>query len=145
MSEKQAKDDILELIQLVDRNKARLFKNLDIFHEWRAPFTTFIVVLIFLEFFFIFGGASESEKLGVGFAFIAVFIGFMEIVAHFALENLVKVNFKRLENCIEEDKKPILKALVKMKTKNQEFDLEQIYNMDKAIFTKEKLLELLYD
>jgi len=39
----------------------------------------------------------------------------------------------------------LLKALIKIKAKNPEFDLEQIYNMNKPMFTKEKLLEKLFE
>ena len=60
-------------------------------------------------------------------------------------ESLVVKNFKRLELCIEPEKKPLLKALLKMKGKNTKFDLEQIYKIHNEIFTKESLIETLYE
>jgi hypothetical protein len=39
--------------------------------------------------------------------------------------------------------KLLLKALIKIKSKNEEFSLEQIYDMNPSMFTKEKLMEKL--
>jgi len=41
------------------------------------------------------------------------------------------------KNPVEENEKPMLKALIKIKAENREFNLEQIYNMHKDMFTKE--------
>jgi hypothetical protein len=48
-------------------------------------------------------------------------------------------------NKFEENRKILLKALIKIKAKNPEFDLQQIYNMNPSMFTKERLLERLYE
>jgi hypothetical protein len=44
-----------------------------------------------------------------------------------------------------EDKKPFLKALIEIRSKNEGFTLRQLYDLDKtkAVFSKEKLLEIL--
>ena len=43
MSENQTKDEVLELVRLIDRNKSNLFKKLDIFRgELAFPFATFV-------------------------------------------------------------------------------------------------------
>jgi len=39
--------------------------------------------------------------------------------------------------------KILLKALIKIKAKNLEFELEELYNVDDTLFTKAKLLERL--
>lgn len=41
------------------------------------------------------------------------------------------------------NEKILLKALIKIKAKNLEFELEELYNVDDTLFTKEKLLERL--
>jgi hypothetical protein len=56
-------------------------------------------------------------------------------------ENIIRINFEN----VKKNEKPLLKALIKIKAKNPEFDLEQIYNMNKPMFTKEKLLEKLFE
>jgi len=55
------------------------------------------------------------------------------------------VNFKRLEKYVAKDEKPLLKALIKMKAQNKEFELEQIYSFNKSMFEREELLEILYE
>jgi hypothetical protein len=56
-------------------------------------------------------------------------------------ENIIRINFEN----VKKNEKPLLKALIKIKAKNPEFDLEQTYNMNKPMFTKEKLLEKLFE
>jgi hypothetical protein len=46
---------------------------------------------------------------------------------------------------VEEDEKPLLKALVRMKAKNREFDLGRIYDGNPSMFAKEELLAELYE
>lgn len=55
------------------------------------------------------------------------------------------MNFKRLEKYVAKDEKPLLKALIKMKAQNKEFELEQIYSFNKSMFEREELLEILYE
>lgn len=136
---------IIRLIRLVDRNKANLFKTLDIFRgEWTFPFTALIGYLIVIEVFLFFGIASTPEKITIAFSFLAFAIAYFSLMAHFGEENIINVNFKRLESCVEENDKPLLKALIKIKAKNREFDLEQIYSQNQSMFEREKLLEILY-
>ena len=56
----------------------------------------------------------------------------------------MKCNFKKLEKSVEDDKKFLLKALIKMKYKNKEFSLEQAYKLNPDRFTQKKLIEVLY-
>ena len=60
---------------------------------------------------------------------------------------MIDVRFKRalgLKQSFTEDEKPILKALIKLRSRNPEMDLERFYNMHPEMFKKEKLLEKLY-
>jgi uncharacterized protein YajQ (UPF0234 family) len=82
----------------------------------------------------------------------SVVLASFSILAKFAEETVVEANFKRMVKLcsdegkkLEENEKPLLKALIKTKVKHREFDLEQIYNMNPSMFTREKLLEILYE
>ena len=147
MSEKQTRDEILELIQLIDRYKCHLFKWYDVFLGMIPILFAILVSYIVIEPLLIFGAMSDTERILGGLALIAVVIALFTLVIPFIKEDVVRVNFKRILklSCVEEDKKPLLKALIKIKAKNHEFDLKQIYNMNSSMFTKERLLESLYE
>ena len=146
MTEEKPKDEILELIRLIDRNKSILFRTFDVFRgEWAITFSTTIVLLGLIEVFLLLGNASNTEKITIALALIAVIFAFFSLFVQFGEENIVQVNYKRLEECVRENEKPIFKALLKIKVKSPKFDLEQIYKMNKSMFTKGKLLEKLYE
>jgi hypothetical protein len=146
MSEKQAKDEILELIRLVDRNKTKLFRLLDIYRgDAFFSFISILILMFFIEIFLMFGDASATDKIVVALSFLAIAAAMFSLLGEVGEENIVRTNFNRLEKCVEDNKKPLLKALIKTKAKNREFDLEQIYSMNPSMFTREKLLERLYE
>jgi hypothetical protein len=138
-------DEILKLIRLIDRNKNRMFKSFDAFRGLSVPFIalamTYILVWIFLAFF----PENLGIRLSIMLAFFSFVIGMLSLFRPFMGENIVDVNFRRLEKCVEEDERPLLKGLIKIKAKNTEFDLEQIYKMNPSMFSRERLLEILYD
>lgn len=144
-NQKQTKDIILELVRLIDRNKNRTFRPLDAFHSLNIVFVALSYVLILVWFFVTFSSESLGIKLSISLSFLALTVGIFSLFAPSMEENVVDVNFKRLEKCVEKDEKPLLKALIQIKVKNKEFDLEQICNMNGDMFTKEKLLETLYE
>jgi hypothetical protein len=143
MSEKQTKDDVLKLIQLIDGNRDKTFRTFDVLRE--TPFLIMFVTFIALIFLVVysFSALNPFEVPTLGVAFIALMISFFLYFEHFREEVVVRVNFKILEVCVEESSRPLLKALLKMKAKNERFDLERIYNFNKDMFTKEKLMERL--
>lgn len=145
LSEKITEEEILELIQLVDSNKSNMFKWFDPFRGVVIfPFLALLYFFGFIWLFMIFSTANEVYKITIASSFLAFMVGFFSLFARFLEENVVDVNFKRFEKSVEENEKPLLKALIKIKAKNREFDLEQIYKMNEAMFSKEKLLERLY-
>lgn len=77
-------------------------------------------------------------------SFVVAF--FARIIQPLSKESVLKLCYERLETChgVENPQKPLLKALIKMRLENPEFDLEQIYNMSPSMFSKEKLLNKLY-
>lgn len=144
MGEKAKEDEILELIRLVDSNFK--FTPFDFFLRGSNifPSMAFIVFFVLIGFYLVFA-RSPYEQIVVATSFSAFGVAFFSLLARFGEEHIVEVNFKRFGMCAEGNRKPLLKELIKMKVKNPEFDLEQIYNMNKSMFKKEKLLERLYE
>lgn len=143
---KETKDEILELIRKIDRNKPILFKYFDFFRgEWFFPSVMFFILAVLLFFLLFVGFASAPERITIALSLLAFTVGYFSLIRQFGKEDIVNLNFKRLERCVEEDKKPFLKALIKMKAKHPKFDLEQIYNLNPSMFTPKKLLERLYE
>lgn len=146
MGEKAKEDEILKLVQLVDQD----FNSTSFYFFFSYP--NVVVTISFIAFYGLIAyslvlPSSIYEKIAVAVPFIAFSIALFSFMGRFGEEYLVGVNFKRFGMCVDKDKKPILKALIKMKVKNPDFPLEQIYNMNKSksMFEKEKLLERLYE
>ena len=144
MSEKAKEDEILKLAQLVDRSYR--FTLFDFFFRGSNAFAFigFIGLFVLVGFFLVIA-PSVYDQIVVATSFSAFSIAFFSLLARFGEEHIVEVNFKRFGKCVDKNKQPLLKALIKMKVKNQEFKLEQIYNMNESMFHKEKLLERLYE
>lgn len=93
-----------------------------------------------------------ADYLTLGLTFFAVLIATLSLMVQFGKTTIIEVNFKRTAKLrcdkgkkLEENERPLLKALIKIKAENREFNLEQIYNINKPMFKKEKLLERLYE
>lgn len=144
LSEKQTNDKIFELIRRVDQNFK--FTVFDFFLRGSNvfPSVAFIVFFALIGVYLVFT-RSLYEQIVVATSFSAFGIAFFSLLARFGEEHIVEVNFKRFGMCVEENRRPLLKALIKMKVKHQEIDLEQIYNMNENMFTTERLLEKLYE
>jgi len=157
MSEKQTKDDVLKLIRLIDRNKDRIFRRFDIFRA--IPFSMMSVTLIVLIFWVVLSmfsfGSNVYQVVTLTIVLIGFMINFFLYFERFREEVVVRVNFREIVRiCAEkekferqrlEDDRPLLKALIKIKARNWEFDLKQIYEFNKDMFIPEKLMERLYE
>lgn len=137
--------DILELIRLIDSNKDRLFKSYDVFYGSSIIFFLIAVLYIVIEPVLVLSTTSLVDKAVLILSLIAVVTALFSLITPFVRENIIAKNFKRLELCVVKEKRPLLKSLIRMKAKNTKIDLEQIYNMNKEMFTKKKLLEKLYE
>lgn len=140
---KQPKNGIHDLIRLVDKEYKQ--KVLDtILH---SPFL-FMLGPLFLMFvlveIYLFSINDVGKQLSIAIPFSALIIVFFDIFIHSFEEALIKRNYDRISEKIENNQKPLVKALIKMKVKNYEISLEQIYTLNESMFTKEKLLEILY-
>lgn len=146
MTEHETEDEILKLIRFVDRNKSNMFRWFDaLIGDMLFPFLAFAVFFGVIWVFLVFSSLHQVDIIIIGTSLLALTVGFFSLFVHFLEENIVKVNFKRFEKFVEENEKPLLKALIKMKVKHREFNLEQIYRMNKDMFDRTRLLETLYE
>lgn len=141
MSQKATKDEILKLIRLVDSDF--MFTHFDFFLRGRNAFASVAFIVFFAVIWVYVVFAPVYEQIVVFTSFSALVIGYFSLMSRFGEEHILNVNFKKIGMRIDRNKKPFLKALLKMKTRNPELALEQIYNINKSIFSKEKLLERL--
>jgi len=83
----------------------------------------------------------------IGLSFVGVVVAFFALLAQFGREYMVGANYGKALKLrqFNPNEKILLKALIKIKAKNLEFELEELYNVDDTFFTKEKLLERLYN
>lgn len=138
-------ETIIRLIRLVDRSFKFNWVDVLLRDDNTLPFGSFIFVFILVVIFLLIAPLDPYQKLMAALAFVSFMVAYFSLMVRSieARRHIIKVNFKRIGTCVEKNDKPLLKALIKMKVKNQEFGLEQIYNMNKSMFSKEKLLERL--
>jgi multisubunit Na+/H+ antiporter MnhC subunit len=105
-----------------------------------VPFVAYLFLITIYLFF-----APLQERISIGLSLLAVAVALLALVARFGEEHTVNMSLSKFGACVEEDEKPLLIALVKMKNKCPAIDLEQIYNQNKSMFQKEILLEKLYE
>jgi hypothetical protein len=153
MSEKEPKDEILELIRLVDRNRDEkgrlLFRSWDTFRGALGfALIAYAVIVVSVSLLVVVEGRLMSivDTIVVILSLYTVILAFESFIAQLADRNKVEVRFqKALKLGFNENEKLILKALVKMRSKHDKFALRDVYEKNKDMFTKEKLLERLYD
>ena len=88
-----------------------------------------------------------GEQLKVVIPFMALIIAFFAVFEKETGKASIIGNYNRLKKnkTVNDSNKPLLRSLITMKTKQKEINLEQIYNMNKGMFTEERLLEKLYE
>lgn len=133
---------VLRLIRLVDKNFRldwvdRYFKGGMVF-----VFVPFVIYLALVAGYMLL--APINERISIGLSLLAVATAIIALFARFGEEHAVNVNCSRIGICVGEDEKSLLVALIKMKTKAPTINIEQIYNQNKNMFQKDKLLERLY-
>jgi len=140
------KNEILRLIQKVDKNFKKISFGMFYHSQYFAIFCVILFMLIPIEFY-LFSIGDIGKQLVVVIPFSALLITFARPFYESVFETRILRNYVAISKNEEESNKPLLKALVEMKAKNERFDfkLEQIFNMNPYMFTKEKLLERLYE
>jgi hypothetical protein len=126
--ETKTPDEILDLIQLVDRNvdsKGKpLFRGRDIFGGSFGWSVSIIGILFGFEILFgilrSFGLISLVDLAALEAAFLAILIGFLSMVIQLVENSQVEVRFEKalkLRASFTDNQKLILKALIKIRSK----------------------------
>jgi hypothetical protein len=143
---KMSEKEILDLIQWIDKQKCKLFKRLDAFHGSAFLLIVMGIWLFLIETLLWSGSVSNVDKTVIVLAFVGVVIALFTLLAQFGKERIVEANFEKalkLKTDFNSNQKIFLKALIKIKAENPEFELEELYKKDNTLFTKEKLLQRL--
>ena len=151
--EAKKKNEILELVHLIESNEHDLFKSWDGYFEDGALFFQITpLVCFFSAIFFIFLNVENISivdflplYVAVLLATIALSIAVSSYLQFSQEERIVNCNFKKMKKLHKDDKNLLLKALIKLKYRNQEFNLEQAFNLNPDMFTIERLIEKLYE
>lgn len=151
---------IKRLIDVIDNNNSKLFKRYDLFLANPLSFTLLGVLALFAliivalaiiisAFPILF---PQTNVVVTDIAFLSATIAFLSftysiyaLTERFYLQNEVKLNYLRLEEKVGKQERVLLMALVKLKAKNKKFSLKEIYDIHPEMFTKENLIEKLYE
>ena len=150
MEKSEAAEDnvVLELIRLVD---SKYEKSL-----WYSFGNPYFIVLILLVIILVAGKFYVEVYLGVPqdmakdleivIPLVALLIAFLAVFEGAEDRASINGNYKKLRKApiVNRKNELLLKSLVMMKTKQAEVNLERVYDMNKALFTVEKLLKRLY-
>jgi hypothetical protein len=145
----EPEDKVLELIKWLEINEERVFKPTDLFFGWKGSFLLIFAVLFGISELLNFIASTNIEKISVMLAGIGVFLAFMAIIVQTGKDNMIDGRMRnayKLRDFTEREK-PLLKALIKIQSENDELKLSILYAMDKETkgetFTEKKLLEIL--
>lgn len=138
--------EILRLIRKVDKNFKKISFDMFYHSQYFGIFCVILFMLIPIEIY-LFSIGDVGKQLVVVIPFSALLIAFTRPFYDSVFETRTLRNYVAISKNEEESNKPLLKTLVEMKAKNERFDikLEPIFNMNPSMFTKERLLERLYD
>jgi hypothetical protein len=147
MSKEQTKDKILELIKWIGSNESKLFKPYDVFIGWGRTLAVLFGFLFIITEIMNFITASGTERISIALASVAVFVAFMSIVIQTSESSMVEGRFERALKLrkFDDTEKTLVKALIKIKSKNDQFKLRLVYERNKDMFTEKRLLEKLYE
>jgi len=150
--EKPPEDQILSLIRFVDCKEFVLFKDFDVFKGvWGITFASLIAIFILLLIDVVVEGIILKtmpilNQITLSLTTLGLFFTYFALTTKIGEKQVIDIRFKRATGLkhFTEDEKPILKALIKLRSRNPKMDLERISKMHPEMFTKEKLLETLY-
>ena len=107
---------------------------------------TVVIASVVLPTYY-FSPISDFEKLTILLAGLALIISVGQFELPSFQDRFMDINYHNAVKAFKPNKeeKPLLKALIKMKSENTEFSLVEISKICPKMFTKEKLLEKLYE
>jgi hypothetical protein len=157
----QQPPDIKKLINLVDTKFEENLAKIRVRNVWLMS-TLVIYILLFSYMGYLLWFVAQVAIQGIGqvpiensiaflIALTTSLIAFMSLAINITkafsfqegYKELVEHNFKKLKDQATEAEKPLLKALIMMKSKHPEFDLKNTRN--KRLFDESRLLQRLYE
>lgn len=137
------KQNIVELIRLVDRNFKLGFRVFLFHSSLSIAFFSILLLLIYVELYLLV--APISEKVIISLTFAAVVLGFITLLHSTTEKTIVKYNYNRISKCVTDDfQKVLLKALIRMKVEGEDISLEEVYKRNSSLFAEEELLKTFY-
>jgi high-affinity K+ transport system ATPase subunit B len=141
-----------ELIKKIDNEKSffklrdQLYGNGTTLFVVVSLFFLAVIILVFKNAF----GSSDVEQITLIIAILAFLITYVTFTLQGNENNVVDANFGKAVKKFkiekkEEEKRLLLRALLTMKATNQHYKLETAKKLNEEMFTKEKLLEKLYE
>lgn len=140
-----------DLIKKIDNEKS-LFTLTDGFHDHGS---TLLVMGLLIFFTFLINLLPESiastgQTISISIAILALLITYVSITFRNIENNIVEANFGKVIKKFkidekEREKRFLLEGLLKIKAIAPNYELEVAKKMHPEMFTKEKLLEKLYD
>jgi hypothetical protein len=147
----QHSDRILEMVEWLDAHEKQVFKPFDILLNWKGA----LFFVVGLSFFAVevlnFLTSVNADKVFTLLTLLVVFLAFLSIIIQTTELSQEKVRLKRSLRIgnFSDKEKPLLKALLKIKSHNKEFKLNLLYTANKEangdMFTEKNLLALLCD
>jgi hypothetical protein len=139
---------VLELIRLVD-SKYKKSLRYSIGNPYFLLLILLVIILVASQFYVeVYLGVPRdvAKDLEIAIPLVALLIAFLAVFEGAEDRASINGNYKKLKKVpiVNRKNELLLKSLVIMKTKQAEVNLEQVYEMNKAMFTVEKLLKRLY-
>ena len=149
MEKIQATDKILELVTWIDKNEKQVMKRQDLFKNWKAVLLFIVAVLFAIIEILNLSTLTNFDKIFTLLTLAVILLAFTSVIMQTAEKNAVDAHFRnalKIKN-FSLTEKPLLKALIKIKSKNREFQLGALYTVDEEakgdLFTENRLLEII--
>ena len=145
----QPTDKILELVNWLDKNEKQVIKRQDIFMNWKGALLFIVAILFAIIEILNLVTLTNFDKIFTLLTLAVILLAFTSIVMQTTEKNVFDARFKnalKIKN-FSGTERPLLKALIKIKSKNREFQLSKLYYLDKEakgdLFTESRLLEII--
>src|SRR5271157_3755329 len=130
---KQPGDKILELVNWIDENEKQVIRPRDIFFNWKGGLLLLAGVSFTIVEILNFITSTNTDKVFTLLTLIVIFLAFISIIIQTTEQNVIETRLKNASKIkkFTDREKPLLKALIKIKSKNKQFRLMVLYSLDK--------------
>ena len=147
MQEKQSEDTILDLVSWVDEHEKKVIRPLDGVSNWKGSLILLVAAIFIVVEVLNFLTSTNFDKIFTLLTLLVIFMAFISIVIQTTEQNALNAHLKnalRLKKFSDKEQ-PLLKALIKIKSKNMDLKLVVLYAMDKDdngdTFTEKSLIQ----